>query len=104
MTTLTEGRHPGEGLLSEANFHRSRGKATIKSGSGVIEPGAIFGKITAGGKFAPSPAAETVGVEEEEQVAPCGLCCDVDGPTLVERTWPTLDYPEPRKIVSRGVV
>ena len=63
MTTFTEGRHPGEGLLSEANFHRSRGKATIKSGSGVIQPGQIIGKITADGKFAPSPAAETVGVE-----------------------------------------
>ncbi|MBK8085051.1 MAG: head decoration protein [Devosia sp.] len=52
--------------MSEANFHRSRGKATIKSGSGVIEPGAILGKLTAGGKFAPSPAAETVGVEGAE--------------------------------------
>jgi len=66
MTTLTEGRHPGEGLLSEANFHRSRGRATIKSGSGVIEPGAILGKVTTGGKFAPSPAAATVGVEGAE--------------------------------------
>jgi len=63
MTKFTEGRHAGEGLLSEANFHRSRGKATIKSGSGLIEPGAILGKITTGGKFAPSPAAETVGIE-----------------------------------------
>ena len=66
MTKLTEGRHAGEGLLSEANFHRSRGKATIKSGSGLIEPGAILGKITTGGKFAPSPAAETVGIEGAE--------------------------------------
>lgn len=66
MTKFTEGRHAGEGLLSEANFHRSRGKATIKSGSGVIEPGLILGKITTGGKFAPSPAAETVGIEGAE--------------------------------------
>ena len=77
MTKLTEGRHAGEGLLSEANFHRSRGKATIKSGSGVIEPGAILGKITTGGKFAPSPAAETVGIEGAQTAVALALYgCD----------------------------
>lgn len=66
MTKFTEGRHPGEFILSEANFHRSRGKVTIASGSGVFEPGTVIGKITAGGKYAPSPAAETPGIEGAE--------------------------------------
>ncbi len=63
MTKFTEGRHAGEGLLSEANFHRSRDKAVIASGSGVIEPGTILGKITTGGKYTPSPNAEVEGIE-----------------------------------------
>lgn len=48
MTKLTEGQHAGEGLLSEAQFHRSRGRAVIASGSGVIVPGMVLGKITRG--------------------------------------------------------
>ena len=58
MTTFTEGKHPGEGLLSEAPRARSRDKATIKSGSGVIQPGTILGQITAG---AASSAAKSGG-------------------------------------------
>lgn len=79
MTKFTEGRHPGEGLLSEANFHRSRGKATIKSGSGVIQPGQIIGKISAG-KYAPSPNAETAGIEGAETGVAIALYgCDATG-------------------------
>lgn len=63
MTKLTEGRHPGEFLLSEANFHRSRGKATIVAGTGVFQPGTVIGVITASKKHAPSPAASTTGIE-----------------------------------------
>lgn len=66
MTKFTEGRHPGEFLLSEANFHRSRDKVTIASGTGVFKPGTIVGKITSGGKFAPSPNASTTGIEGAE--------------------------------------
>lgn len=66
MTKFTEGRHPGEFILSEANFHRSRGKVTIASGSGVVKGGTVIGKITSGGKFAPSPHASTTGIEGAE--------------------------------------
>lgn len=66
MTVFTEGRHPGEFLMSEANGFRSRGKATIKSGSGVFEPGTIVGIVTADSKYAPSPNAEVVGIEGAE--------------------------------------
>ena len=43
MTTLTEGRHAGEFLLSEANFHRSRDNATIAS-SQTIKPGTVLAR------------------------------------------------------------
>lgn len=41
MTTLTEGRHPAEFLLSEANFHRSRDTALLIA-SQTIVPGMII--------------------------------------------------------------
>ncbi len=57
MTKFTEGRHPTEGLMSEANGHRSRDNITIAAGSGIIEPGTVLGKITASGKYTASPNA-----------------------------------------------
>jgi hypothetical protein len=60
MTALTEGRHAGEGLLSEAEMGRSREVVTIVAGSGVIAPGAVLGKYTSGdnsGKYSLAPAA-----------------------------------------------
>lgn len=49
MTTLTEGRHPGEFILSEANFHRSRENATIAFSQTII-PGNVLARlaVTAG--------------------------------------------------------
>lgn len=60
MTVFTEGRHPGEFILSEANGQRSRETVTIASGSGVIAPGAVLGVFTTGasaGKYSLAPAA-----------------------------------------------
>lgn len=42
MTKFTEGRHPGEVLLSEAEFHRSRDNLTIGAEQS-IEPGQVLG-------------------------------------------------------------
>lgn len=42
MTILTEGRHPLEFLLSEAEGTRSRERRTIASGSGKLQPGAVL--------------------------------------------------------------
>lgn len=61
MVTFTEGRHAGEGLLSEANFHRSRDKITILSGQGKLDPGAILAKVTASGKYVISAATGSDG-------------------------------------------
>lgn len=41
MTSFTEGRHPGEFLLSEANFHRSRDVARLIA-SQTIAPGTMI--------------------------------------------------------------
>lgn len=48
MTKLTEGRHPGEFLLSEANGFRSREKGVIVAGSGVFAPGTVIGLVAIG--------------------------------------------------------
>jgi hypothetical protein len=66
MTVLTEGRHPGEAILAEANFHRSRENITIASGSGVVPAGTIVGKIASSGEYAPSPNATVNGLEGAE--------------------------------------
>jgi len=44
MTVLTEGRHAGEFIMSEANFHRSRDNIVISSGQGVLGPGTVLAK------------------------------------------------------------
>lgn len=65
-TVFTEGKRDTEGVLSEANGQRSRDTVTIASGAGVVAPLTVLGKITASGKFIPSPAAEVVGSEGAE--------------------------------------
>ena len=50
-------------VLSEANFHRSRDNIIIASGSGVVKAGTLLGKVTASGKFKPSPATGATGEE-----------------------------------------
>ena len=49
MTTLTEVRHAGEWLVSEAQGRRSREKVIIDTGNLVA--GTVLGKITATGKY-----------------------------------------------------
>lgn len=49
MTTLTEGKHAGEFLLSESNGKRSRDEITLTGGP--YEAGQVLGKITASGKY-----------------------------------------------------
>jgi hypothetical protein len=51
MTTLTEGKHAGEFMVSEGNKTRSREVVTIASGNTVV-PGEVLGIVTASGKYA----------------------------------------------------
>jgi hypothetical protein len=74
MTVFTEGRNPGEFLLSEASGNRSRDVITVASGAGVIAPGTVLGKLTSGGKYTPSPATGADGSQTAVAVALYG--CD----------------------------
>jgi len=63
MPVLTEGPRPGEFIMSEANWHRSRDTITIVAGSGIVKPGTVLGKVTASGKYAPSAATGSDGAQ-----------------------------------------
>lgn len=74
MTILTEGRHVGEFILSEGDAGYSRDNAIVASGAGVITPGTILAKVTASGKYVPSPATGSDGSQTAIAVAIGG--CD----------------------------
>ena len=77
MTVFTEGKRPGEGLMSEAPGQRSREAIVISAGAGIIAPMTVLGKITATGKYVPSPATETEGLEGAEVAVAVNLYgCD----------------------------
>lgn len=58
MTSLTEGRHTGEHLISEAAGTRSRDVVTLVAGQN-LDPGTVLGKVTVSGKYTQlAPAAE----------------------------------------------
>jgi hypothetical protein len=73
-TVFNEGRHTGEFLLSEGNGQISREAAIVASGSGVIAPGTVLGRLTSGGKLVPSPATGSDGSQTAVAVALYG--CD----------------------------
>lgn len=76
-TVFNEGRHPGEFLLSEGAGQISREAGTVASGSGIIAPGTVLGRLTAGGKLVPSPATGADGSQTAMAVALHG--CDATG-------------------------
>lgn len=63
MPVLTETRHAGGFMVSEARGHRSRETVTIVSGAGKLQPGSVLGKITASGKYTLYNNALATGVE-----------------------------------------
>lgn len=65
MTTLTEGQHAGEFIVSEANKTRSRDPITVAAGQN-LKAGAVLGKITASGEYA---AYNPAGVDGTETAA-----------------------------------
>ena len=69
MADYTEGRHPGEVILREANGTRSREVITIASGHGVVQAGTVVGEITlTKGSYAPSPATGSDGTQVAKAV------------------------------------
>jgi Bacteriophage lambda head decoration protein D len=64
MTVLYENPHEGNFILSEDDEGRlSRDKIVVASGAGKLRPGTVLGKLTASGKFAPSPETGVNGSE-----------------------------------------
>jgi hypothetical protein len=64
MTTLTEGRHAAEFLLSEGNGLISRDTVTLHggfTGATKLKAGTVLGKLTSGGKYVASPASGSDG-------------------------------------------
>jgi len=100
MTILTEGKHAGGFLVWEVLRDYTRETVTIASGAGKLEPGAVLGKITTGGKYTGlAPTASNgsqnaagllwAGVDATAADAP-GVVI-LRGPTLVNRhelVWP----------------
>lgn len=77
MAGITENARNLAFVLSEANGKRSREVLTIASGAGKVEAGTVIGKITASGKYIPSPNAEVTGSEgAETATAICGYTID----------------------------
>lgn len=74
MAALTEGKHPAEHILDELGVNYSRDVITVVSGSGVIVPGTVLGKITASGKYKPATATGTDGAQVASVVSIYG--CD----------------------------
>lgn len=63
MTTLTEGKHTAEFLLSEGNGSISREQVTIAAAAAALVPGTLVGKITASGKYVAYSNAASDGSE-----------------------------------------
>ena len=73
MTTLTEGNHTAEFILSEANGDRSRAQITVLSGENLAV-GQVLGAVTASGKYVAYDETATDGSETAVAV----LYADVD--------------------------
>lgn len=80
MTKFTEGRHPGEFLLSEAHFHRSREAISIPE-SQTFGPGTVLAKraVVANVVSTPSAAAGNTGNATIAMGAPPVTSKVVDG-------------------------
>lgn len=79
MATLTESRHAGEFIISEANGHRSRDTVTVAVGN-KLKAGHVVGELTAGG-FAEYSPTNTDGSE-----TPAGILFDAVDATAAAKT------------------
>lgn len=66
MPPLNEALTESDIILFEEDKQFSRETITVLTGAGVLAPGAVLGRITASGKYWPSPPAVIVGKEGAE--------------------------------------
>ncbi len=93
MIVLTEGKHAGEFIVSEANGHRSREIATVLSGENLVA-GQVVQRDGAGKLVAAAGAIQTDGSLATEvagilwtnvDASPTGADADVTGQVLIAR-------------------
>jgi hypothetical protein len=87
MTTITEGTHAAEFLLSEANGFRSREAVTLAPNAAVIPAGQLLGRVTAGGAFVPYANGAADGSEVVAGVlyAPAAISAAARQVTIIAR-------------------
>ena len=88
MTIMTETVHATEFLRSEGCGTISRDVVTIVSGAGVVLAGTVLGKITASGKYTPSPDTGADGSQVAKAVlyrTVDATSADVTGAVIVSR-------------------
>jgi hypothetical protein len=84
MTTLTEGKHAGGFLVWEVLRDYTRETVTIASGAGKLEPGAVLGKITTGGKYTVLTPGASNGSQNAAGILWAGVeATDADAPGVV---------------------
>jgi Bacteriophage lambda head decoration protein D len=66
MTTLNEGKTPGDWLFFEENGHYSREEVTLTGGK--FESGTVLGQITANKKYTISDEAASDGTETAKRI------------------------------------
>jgi hypothetical protein len=79
MSTLTEGRHTGEFILSESPGAISRNVGTVEvPANTTLEAGTVLGQISASGHFAPYDDSASDGREAAAAILIDGLTNDDD--------------------------
>lgn len=83
MTTLNEGKTPGDWLHYEADAHYSRDAVTFAAGA-LIESGTVVGQVTATKKFVPCVETATDGSQVARGICLTKVYADtVDRPGVV---------------------
>lgn len=98
MKTSTETKPISAALFWETNKDYTRSPITIVSGAGKLVPGTVLGKITASGKYQPSPNTGSDGSQTAVAIlvdsvdatsADAAAMAVVRGPALVDASYLT---------------
>lgn len=102
MAMLTEDRFSGAGhyIVSESNGYRSREQSFIVSGSGVLKPGAVLGKVATGTATAEANGGNTGNATMSEVTLKAGAKAGVYTVTFTAATKFDVHDPDGFKIKS----
>jgi hypothetical protein len=92
MATLTEGRHTGEFLQSEANGTRSRDVVSVDvPASTTLQAGQVLGQLSATGHYVPYDSSKSDGSEAASGVLYDTVVNEAAAPATLEATVITCD-------------